>query len=43
MKRILDPTTGQKLIEIVNRYDGRVRDRESSLVAVQKRLARRRR
>jgi hypothetical protein len=41
MKRILDPTTGQKLLQIVSRYDGGGRDQEGSLVAVQKRLARR--
>jgi len=40
MKRILDPTTGQKLLQVVRRYDGRGRDQEGSLVAVQKRLAR---
>jgi uncharacterized protein len=43
MKRTLDPATGQKLLHVVSRYDGRDPDQEGSLVAVQKRLARRRR
>ena len=43
MKRTLDPTTGQKLLRVVSRYDGRGPDQEGSLATVQKRLARRRR
>ena len=41
MKRTLDPSTGQKLLHVVRRYDGRTGDQEGSLVAVQQRLARR--
>ncbi|HEV8440068.1 MAG TPA: PPC domain-containing DNA-binding protein [Methylomirabilota bacterium] len=41
MKRILDRTTGQKLLQIVSRYDGRAPDQEGSLVTVEQRLARR--
>lgn len=41
MKRLLDPATGQKLLQVVKRYDGRRTDQEGSLVTVQKRLARR--
>ena len=43
MKRMLDPGTGQKLLQIVDRYDGQVADQEGSLASVQKRLARRKR
>ena len=43
MKRTLDPITGQKLLRVVSRYDGRGPDQEGSLATVQKRLARRRR
>jgi predicted DNA-binding protein with PD1-like motif len=43
MKRTLDPTTGQKLLQVVSRYDGRPVDQEGSLASVQTRLARRRR
>ncbi len=41
MRRTLDRTTGQKLLQVVSRYDGRGPDQEGSLVTVQKRLARR--
>ena len=41
MKRTLDPNTGQKLLQVVHRYDGRTVDQEGSLVAVQERLAHR--
>ena len=41
LQRTLDPATGQKLLQVVSRYDGRRVDQEGSLVTVQKRLARR--
>src|SRR5262249_52115322 len=41
MRRRLDPTTGQKFLEGVCRYEKRARDQEGSLAAVQARLARR--
>lgn len=41
MRRMLDPTTGQKLLQVVARYDGRGTDQEGSLVVVERRLARR--
>jgi predicted DNA-binding protein with PD1-like motif len=42
MKRRLDPASGQKLLQVVKRYDdGQVVDQEGSLVAVARRLARR--
>jgi predicted DNA-binding protein with PD1-like motif len=41
MKRVLDAATGQKLLQMVARYDGRGPDQEGSLVSVEKRLARR--
>ena len=40
MKRVLDPTTGQKLLQVVRRYDGHAPDQEGSLATVRKRLAR---
>jgi uncharacterized protein len=39
MKRSLDPTTGQKLLQVVSRYHDNGLDQEGSLVAVQRRLA----
>jgi hypothetical protein len=41
MKRTLDPKTGQKLLQVVRRYDGKALDQEGSLVSVQQRLTRR--
>ncbi len=42
LRRVLDRTTGQKLLEVVRRYGGRAIDQEGSLVTVQRRLAARR-
>ena len=42
MKRALDPATGQKLLQVVKRYGaGQGMDQEGSLIAVERRLARR--
>lgn len=42
LKRLLDPTTGQKLLGVVRRYRRDGVDQEGSLLVVQERLARRR-
>ncbi|HEV8308235.1 MAG TPA: PPC domain-containing DNA-binding protein [Methylomirabilota bacterium] len=42
LKRLLDPTSGQKLLGVVRRYAADGVDQEGSLLTVQKRLARRR-
>src|SRR5262245_21619570 len=39
MQRVLDASTGQKLLQVVGRYNRRAPDQEGSLVTVQKRLA----
>jgi len=41
LKRVLDPTTGQKLLNVVPRYGKDGVDQEGSLLAVQQRFARR--
>jgi uncharacterized protein len=43
LKRVLDPATGQKLLTVVPRYRRDGVDQEGSLLAVQRRLTRRRR
>jgi hypothetical protein len=42
LERVLDPTTGQKLLRVTRRYGRDGGDQEGSLLAVQRRLARRR-
>ena len=41
MRRVLDQATGQKLLQVVSRYDDSVVDQEGSLAAVEARLTRR--